>query len=126
MPSYPLTFPTLLPESVDVVSLAAQSASRSPTSFDPQIYDWLGRAFKIVVTIQMADATDAAIWGAFFRDLDGLTGTFAFDLDPWCPGWSPAPGTRIFRLISPDQSWRSRFRRDWNFTFEAIDEGAAP
>jgi len=120
MPSYPLSFPALNPARVEVYRQGATALHRSPFSFKEQVYDWGGRVLRIVIRMQTMDATDAATWGAFLRDLDGQAGTFTFNCTPWCPGWSPAPGSLTFRAVAADPGWSSDYGVTWDATLEAI------
>lgn len=119
MPSYPLAFPSLLPARVVARLARAQARSQSPFSYAQQVYDHGGRAWLIDVEMQPMDSTDAATVGLFLHDLDGLTGTFTFDLTPWTPGASPAVGSKTFRLVSTDPPWDSSFGNVFTFRLTA-------
>lgn len=121
MPSYPLTFPTnIYPEVVRVRRRTATGIAESPFTYTQQVYQFPGARWEIEVTLQPMPVTLAATWTQFFYDLAGRVGTFSFNLDPHCPGLSPAPGNVTFRLADPDTGWDSRLSREFNFTFRAV------
>lgn len=117
---FPLTFPDLWPARVDTTRLAAQSLAQSPFTLQQQVYDFGGRAWKLNFRMQRMVAEDAAVMLAFLAELDGIVGSFTFDLDPWCPGIAPAPGEVTFRLTGPP-SITSDFGVTWDIAFEAIE-----
>ena len=121
MPTYPLTFPTnVYPENVHVRRRTVAAVAESPFTLTQQVYQFPGKRWEIEVTIQPMIAAEAALWTQFFYDLQGKVGTFYFDLTPHCPGLSPAPGSKIFRLIE-DPGWDSRFTTEFGFTFKAVE-----
>jgi hypothetical protein len=122
MPSYPLTFPTnVFPENVHVIRRIAAAIAESPFTFQQQVYQFPGKRWEIEVTLQPMSAGLAALWTQFFYDLEGKVGTFYFDLTPHCPGLSPAPGSKTFRLVE-DPGWNSRLAVDFGFTFRAFEQ----
>ena len=122
MPTYPLAFPSLHPAKVKAMHRRIQSVTQSPFSLKRQVFDWGAARWEISITMQVMPAVDAAVFGAFLENLNGLVGTFSFDLTPWCPGVSPAPGSRTFRLSNPSQSWDSDMASTWNFQIDAVED----
>jgi hypothetical protein len=123
MPSYPLTFPAYpAPSEVFVRRRTSAGVSTSPTSFVTQAYQHPGGRWEIDVTIQECNAAEAAAWTQFLHDLYGRAGTFNLNLNPYCPGLSPAPGTVTFRLANPDPGWRSKLAVLFGFTFSAYED----
>lgn len=120
MANYP--FPDEVPHKVEVERIAAQRITRSPYSFRPQVVDRGGRVFRLVIEFQPLDATYAAAVGAWLRNLDGMANTFTMDLDPYCPGWSPAPGVRTFRLAEPRTGWTSTLSVRFDARIEAMED----
>jgi hypothetical protein len=115
-------FPAVTPASVDISRIRAQTASLSPSSFVSQVQDRGGAAWRITVRFEKLDREAAALVCAFIATLDGMAGTFDFDLDPWAPGVSPAPGVREFRLGSADVGWTSRGCVEFSCQFSAQEE----
>lgn len=121
--AYPLTFPSYpFPKRVRVRKQYAQAMTQSPTTFTQQIYKHPGKRFVIEVTIQKCTSSEAEIWTAFFDGLEGMEGTFALNLNPYCPGMSPAPGTLNFRLNEPEIGWDTEFATLFDFTFTAVQD----
>lgn len=123
MPAIP--FPTITPSAVEVVPYAAQVASRSPSSLQAQVQDRGGRQYRIVVRFERMDRTAAGLVCAFLAALDGMAGTFELDLTPHCPGVSPAPGVREFRLAGSDVGWTSKGCVEFACQFAAQEEVGA-
>lgn len=117
MPTFPVSFPALWPAHVNARKLRSQAISRSPLTFVEQVYDHGGRAWAIDVEMQPMSQADAATFGAFLDSLDGMVGTFNFNLDPWVLG--TAPGTKVFRFTQPDFGWSSEMAVRFGFTFTA-------
>jgi hypothetical protein len=122
MPTYPLTFPTNVPpQTVRVRRRVAASAPESVFTFQQRVQQFSGKRWEIEVTLQPMPADKAGVWTQFFYDLDGRVGTFAFNLTPHCPGLSPAPGVKNFRLLDPDPGWDSELAREFSFSFRAVE-----
>lgn len=122
MPDYPLAFPAALhPLAVKVARRRVQAVATSPFTLQQQVFDWGAKRWEITITMQRMGSTEAAVFGQFLEDLNGLVGTFTFNLDPWVPGLAPAPGTKTFRLASPLNLWDSDFSVEWEFEIEAIE-----
>jgi hypothetical protein len=116
----PTAFPaTEWPEEIEVRRLAAQISTRAPASFAEQVYDHGGRAWNIAVKLQRLDRARAGVILAWLTALDGMAETFTLDLDPWCPGVSPAPGSKEFRLVSSTVQWRAQGGVAWEIQFDA-------
>jgi hypothetical protein len=123
MPSYPLTFPTNIhPDNVRVNRRRAAAISTSPTTYKQQIYQHPGKRWEIDVTLQPMHKTEAALWTQFFYDLDGVVGTFNFNLNPHCPGLLPAPGVVVFRSAEPSNGWDSKLATTFSFSFRAVED----
>jgi hypothetical protein len=117
-------FPAELPAKIEVEYIAAQRITRSPYSFRPQVIDRGGRVFRIVIEFQELSQTKAEAVGAWLRNLDCMANTFTLDLNPHCPGWDPAPGTRTFRLAEPKAGWASYMRVKFVARIEAYEDVA--
>src|SRR5688572_25743578 len=115
-------FPNLWPASVEIERLAAQRVGRDPFAFGQEQGDDAGRAFRIVIRMQPMVARDAAVMLAFLDGLDGMNGTFNFNLSPWWRGAAPAPGIREFRLLPGQGGWDSDLRVLWHVGIEAMEE----
>lgn len=116
----PIEFPNVWPDAVEVQLLAAQAQHTDPYGYQSQIYDHGGRAFRIVVKMQEMDRVDAALMCEWLAALDGLNGTFNFDLDPWYLT-DPLPGVHVFQLEPgplPGVSSNSEF---WRLQFAAVE-----
>jgi len=123
MPTYPLTFPTnVAPQNVQVTRRTAAAVSTSPTSYKQQVYKHPGKRWQIDVTLQPMPADFAAAWTQFFYDLDGQAGTFSLNLNPYCPGLTPAPGVVTFRPADPELGWSSELATTFGFTFRAVED----
>lgn len=117
---YPLAFPSSVwPERVVVRPRWANAAFDNPVTLQPQVQRLQAQRFDIDITMQLMPVEQAAQFAAFLYGLQGSYGTFTFDLTPWCPGLSPAPGSRTFRLSTNDAGWDSELARSYNFTFSA-------
>lgn len=123
MPAYPLTFPTYpVPLKVRVRRRTAAAVAESPTTFKQQIYQHPGARWEIDVTIQKCTAEEAQVWTQFFYDLQGVVGTFNFNLTPYCPGLTPAPGSTRFRLSEAETGWDSELACLYDFSFRAVQD----
>lgn len=119
-----LSFPAYpQPKRIFVRRRTAAGVSTAPTSFKTQVYQHGNNArWEIDVVIQKCTAAEAAAWCAFFYGLKGRVETFTLDLNPWCPGVSPAPGTVTFRLANPDPGWDAEHATLFDFTFSAYED----
>lgn len=120
MPSYPLTFPSIHPGKVKATNRFVQSSATSPFTLKKQIYDWGASQWIATITMQPMDAEDATTFGAFLNDLNGIVGTFNFDLDPWVKGASP--GVVTFRLARPLHNWDSDKAVVWDFQIDVEED----
>ncbi|HYC64520.1 MAG TPA: hypothetical protein VEC14_07310 [Reyranellaceae bacterium] len=98
----------------------AAAVTTSPTTFTQQVYQHPGVQWLIDVTLQKMTALEAQPWTQFFYDLEGVVGTFQFNLTPWCPGLVPAPGVLNFRLAAPEVGWDSELAVLFDFRFSAV------
>lgn len=124
MPSYPLTFPSVgTLASVKVRREHAVAVFENEFTFQAQAQESPGARWCIDVTLQpfRVDETEVAAMTQFFVDLHGSYGTFNFDLTPHCPGVSPAPGTRAFRLVNNDPGWDVKLATTVGFSFSAVE-----
>ncbi len=122
MPSYPLTFPTnVFPDNVRVRRRTAAGVAESPLTYQQQVYQFPGARWEIDVTLQPMAAAEAALWTQFFFDLQGRVGTFTMNLTPHCPGLSPAPGSKTFRLADGAPAWDSKLAVQFGFMFSATE-----
>jgi len=117
-----LTFPDVWPSTVEVIKARAQIATVSPTSYAAQVQDRGGRQYRLVIRFDRVGRTKSALLCAFLAALDGMSDTFVFDLDPWCPGESPAPGLREFRVNTGATGWTSRGAVEFGFQIAAYED----
>jgi hypothetical protein len=103
------------------VFAVANQAISSAMAGKRQVHDWNASAWELSITMQRMDAEDAAVFGAWLESLNGIAGTFTFDLTPWCPGVTPAPGSRTFALAEPVASWEVEKRVIWTFQIDAME-----
>ena len=119
MSAFPVT---LYPDQVKARRRRAQAVAWSPFSLSTQVFDWGAARWEISIVMPDMIAEDAAIFGAWIEGLNGMVGTFTFDLSPWVPGLDPAPGVRTFRLAAPVNLWEGDRALIWaGFQFEAIE-----
>ena len=119
-----VAFPAALyPDKVNAVRRRAQAVATSPFSLSSQVQDWGGRRWEITIVMPRMTAGDASIFSAWLESLDGMVGTFTFDLTPWVPGLVPAPGLRTFRLAAPRNQWESDREAIWDeFQIDAVED----
>lgn len=110
----------IAPAKVRVMRRTAAAVVESPTSLKQQVYQHPGKRWEIEVSIQPMPRAKAALWTQFFYDLEGVVGTFTMDLNPHCPGLTPAPGVVTFRLAEPVIGWDSELATTFGFTFRAV------
>lgn len=123
MPTYPLTFPSgVYIDEVKVRRVHAQVRFDNPVTLEDQVQHRGPRRFEIDVTLQPMSRADAhnTQFAQFIDDLTAGFGTFTFNLDPWCVGMSPLPGTRTFRLATNDPGWSAKVA-EMGFSFTAIE-----
>ncbi len=115
------TFPTnVAPQRVRVSRRTAAAVVESPTSLKLQVYQHPGKRWEIEVTLPPMPRDLAAAWTQFFYDCEGPVNTFAVNLDAFCPGLSPAPGSVTFRLAEPVVGWDSELALTFGFSFRAV------
>ncbi len=122
MPTYPLAFPSIHPASVKVTRRRVQATTISPFTLKRQVFDWNASKWEITIVMQSMDNVDAQIFGKFMDDLAGMVGTFTFNLTPWVPGLTTAPGTKTFRLAGPNTVWDTERAVTWGFQIEATED----
>lgn len=119
----PTAFPTSIsPAKVDVRPVYAVAQFDNPISLATEVQSMGGFRFEIDITMQPMPPDAAADFGAFIQAMAGGVGTFTFDLTPWAPGWSPAPGSRTFRLAKNDNGWSAALAREIGYQFTAIED----
>ena len=52
---------------------------------------------------------------SWLDELNGMVGSFSFDLDPWVRG--SLPGTRTFKLTAPDDGWDAELAVTFGYNF---------
>ena len=115
-------FPTsVYPKSVTPRRVAVIAQFDNPIDLSVESQDLGGRRWEIDIEMQPMSLTEAADFGAFIQaHEDGST--FTFNLTPWCPGWSPAPGSKNFRFATPEIGWSAALAREFGFRFTAIED----
>jgi hypothetical protein len=117
-----IAFPAVHPTSVEVVPFRSQIASQSPSSLISQVEDRGGFQYRIAIRFDDMDQTAAALVCAFIASLQGMRYAFDFDLDLWCPGITPAPGVKQFKLSSPNTGWTSKGGVSFSCQFSAVSQ----
>ena len=116
MPAFPAT---LYPDSVKAVRRRVQARAESPFSLAAQIYDWNAARWEISIIMPQLTQADANTFGAWLESLNGMVGTFTFDLNPWVAG--STPGTLTFRLTAPLSNYDADRAYIWRgFQIDAI------
>lgn len=122
MPSYPIAFPSKpIPAEVKVRRRSVVARFDNTYTLQQQVQLFPATRWEIEVTLQRMTSADAEEWTRFMTDLQGGYGTFSFNLTPYCPGMSPAPGVKTFRLAANDPGWTTQFGMTYDFTFAAIE-----
>ena len=122
MPTYPLTFPTnVAPSQIDVKKVWATCRFDNPVDLSSEVQLRNGRRYELDITLQQMNKVLAEVWTQFFEDLQGGFGYFALDMDPLCPGLTPAPGVRNFRLATNEHGWSAKFATEFDFKFTAVE-----
>lgn len=119
-------FPSGLPARVEVSRAAAQRIGRSSYTLSGGVADLGGRLLRVVIEWQPMHVAVAGPVIGFIRNLDGMANRFYIDLDPYCPGWDPLPGTRYFRLSEPQGSHVVTLQTIFEARIEAIEDIAYP
>ena len=122
MPSYPLTYPTGIgcyPAKVRPRRERAQAVFDNDFNLKSQVQDFGVKRYLIDVELQPMDRSDAATFESWLESLNGMVGTFNFDLNPWVRG--STPGTKVFRLSSPHDSWDADLAIVFGFNFSAFE-----
>jgi hypothetical protein len=78
MATFPLTFPTLTPQSATFRITRATSSSISPFTFRQQVYKFGGERWEGNVTFPPLTSDQAAELQAMFLELEGQYGTFLY------------------------------------------------
>lgn len=123
MPSFPLTWPAgvaFFPEKVKVRRQRAQAAFENEFTLQRQVQDWGNKRWAIEVSMQPMIRDDAATFQSWLDSLNGLEGTFNFDLDPWVRG--TAPGVKVFKLTVPDDEFDADLSVEFGFSFSAMED----
>ena len=108
MPSYPLTIPAeLKPKTVKLTKEHNAARSTSPHSFVSQTYVHSGERWLLELTFApVPDDAGAVNAVQFYQDLQGLEGSFNFDISPYDEGVS-GDSTVAFELMdsNPLAGW---------------------
>ncbi|ACB76711.1 hypothetical protein [Opitutus terrae] len=118
--AFPLPYPSgvgLFPEKVRVRRIRVQADFSNEFTLQSQVQLWPTMVYAIDVTLQPLDRADAATMESWLEELNGLEGTFSFDLNPWARG--SLPGTRTFRMVLPDDEWDGELAVTFGFAFSA-------
>lgn len=78
MPSYPLSFPSVVPATASFRLSRAVSSSISPFTFTQQVYKFGGERWEGNVTFPPMTQANAAELQAFFLEMQGQFGTFLY------------------------------------------------
>lgn len=110
------------PRRADCRRVYAQGRARSPFTLQAQTQDWGGNAWKIVLEYPPIKEANVAAWHQFFEDMNGLQGTFTFNLDTYVKS-TPAPGTKTFQFLdgANEQGWTVERARMYGIVIEAIE-----
>ncbi len=74
--TYPLAMPTVGIESMSFAETAAVAAATSPFTFSQEVQVHQGQLLAVTITLAPMRRGDAEEWLAFFRQLNGMEGTF--------------------------------------------------
>ena len=118
--AFPLDYPSgvgLFPAKVKVRRLRAQAAYLNEITLTTKAQLFGNMKYAIDVQLQVLDRTDAATFDSWLEELNGLEGTFRFDLDPHVRG--ALPGVRTFKLLTPNDEWDSDLACTFGYAFSA-------
>jgi hypothetical protein len=109
------------PRRADCRRVYAQARARSPFTFQRQTQVYSGKLWKIVLEFPPIKESAVAAWHQFFEDMNGLQGTFTFDLNTYVKS-TPAPGTVTFEFPdgATEQGWSIERARLYGIVIEAI------
>lgn len=119
--SVPFPIDDIFPEEVRLIPLRAQAATRSPTTFITQVQDRGGAAWHLSMRLGDMDAELAALVIPILQTLAAQRNVLALDIDRWCPGVSPAPGVRLFRVTGARLGWQSQGGVVFGARIEALE-----
>jgi hypothetical protein len=120
--SFPLEIPS--PSGIRSCRVSRQSVvavNKSPFTLEEQVYAHPGKAWMISLEIRPMRTSEAGGWIQFLYDINGREGTFNFNLTPHCPGLSPAPGVKVFRLNDNNQGWDKDIMKHYGFSLSATE-----
>jgi len=116
-------FPTsVYPKKVSVRPHWSAAQFDNPIDLSTELQLLGGFRFEIDIIMQPMGVVDAADFGAFLQSLAGGSVAFSFNLTPWCPGWSAAPGVRNFIIGTSDVGWDAELAREFGFAFTGIED----
>lgn len=117
MPAFPTT---LYPDTVKATQRRSQARAESPFNLSTQVYDWGAARWEISIILPKLNQTEAAVFGAWLQSLNGMAGTFTFNLNPWVAG--STPGERTFRLAAPLAAYEADRVGIWSgFQIDAVE-----
>jgi hypothetical protein len=108
------------PARAEVLRIRAQAATQSPFTLQRQVQVHAGKAWKIILEYPPIKEASVTTWHQFFEDMNGMAGTFTFDLNTYVKS-TPAPGTKTFAFITPDDGWSIERARLYGFKIEALE-----
>ena len=116
-------FPTSIsPAKVSPRPVFAVAQFDNPLDLTTEVQASNAFRWEIDITMQPMSPIEAADFGALVQAMAGGVGTFTFNLTPWAPGWTPAPGERTFRFAKNDIGWDAHLARKIGFQFSAIED----
>lgn len=119
MPAFPSS---VSPKNVIVRPNYSAAQFDNPINLAVEVQLLGGFRWEIEIEMPAMSPTEAADFGAFIQACAAGSATFTFNLTPWAAGWSPAPGTKNFRLATPDTGWNAAVAREYGFRFTAIED----
>jgi hypothetical protein len=119
--SVPFPIGEIYPEEMHVTPLRAQVATMSPTTFRAQVQNRGGAVYRLSLRIGDMGPALAARIVPLIQMLASGRNLMSLDIDPWCPGVTPLPGTRLFRVIEGQPGWQSHGGVVFGAHIEAIE-----
>lgn len=117
----PTAFPDLHPHRVSALPRWALARFNNPLTLGSETQITGAFRWEMDVVMQPMDAEAAALFGAWIQSQQGGAGSFTFDLTKWVPGWSPAPGVKTFKLVSP-LPFNAEHAVEFGFAFTAQED----
>jgi hypothetical protein len=119
---FPIAYPTDVgcwPAKVKVRRERSQANFDNEFTLQTQVQLYAAKRYWIDVVLQPMDRADAATFDTFLNTLNGLEGSFNFDLSPWSRG--ALPGVRIFRMATPNDEWDAEYSTEFGYAFSAYE-----